>query len=100
MALYPDVASLTDNQLDRCNLLWRSIIRYGTGKIWYWALLMTLAVAHLRILDDVSILIQTRMRDRLGLTTTGRPTIPRLERLGPIDRDWLASNECDVCVCV
>jgi hypothetical protein len=54
----------------------------------------------LQILDDVSNLIQTRMRDRLRLTTTGRPTIPRLERLGPIDRDWLASNECDVCVCV
>jgi hypothetical protein len=26
---------------------------------------------------------------------------PRLERLRtPIDRRWLASNECDVCVCV
>ena len=62
MALYPDVASLADNQLDGRNLLWRSVIRYGTSKIWYWALLMTLAVAHLRILDDVSNLIQTRMR--------------------------------------
>ena len=82
MALYPDVASLTDNQLDGRNLLWRSVIRYGTSKIWYWALLMTLAVAHLRILDDVSNLIQTRMRDRPRLTTTGRfPTTPRLERL-------------------
>jgi hypothetical protein len=45
VALYSDVASLTDNQLDRCNLLWRSVIRYGTSKIWYWAVLMTLAVA-------------------------------------------------------
>ena len=41
----------------------------------------------MQILDDVSNLIQTRIRDRLRLTTTGRPTIPRLERLGPIDRD-------------
>jgi hypothetical protein len=49
---------------------------------------MTLAVARLQILDDVSNLIQTRMRDRLRLTATGRlPTIPRLERLRtPIDR--------------
>jgi hypothetical protein len=82
VALYADVASLTDNQLDRCNLLWRSVIRYGTGKIWYWGLLMTLAVAHLRILDDVSNLIQTRMGDRLRVTTTWRsPSTPRLERL-------------------
>jgi hypothetical protein len=82
VALYADVASLTDNQLDRCNLLRRSVIRYGTSKIWYWALLMTLAVARLQILDDVSNFIQTRMRDRLRLTTTGRfPTTPRLERL-------------------
>ena len=29
MALYADVASLTVNQFDCCNLLWRSIIRYG-----------------------------------------------------------------------
>ena len=43
MALYPDVASLTVNQLDGRNLLWRSVIRYGTSKIWYWPLLMTLA---------------------------------------------------------
>ena len=96
MALCPDVASLTVNQLDGRNLLWRSVIRYGTSKIWYWPFLMTLAMARLQILDDVSNLIQTRMRDRLRLTTTGRPTISRLERLGPIDRDWLASNECDV----
>ena len=102
MALCPDVASLTVNQFDGRNLLWRSVIRYGTSKIWYWPFLMTLAIARLQILDDVSNLIQTRMRDRLRLTTTGRfPTTPRLERLGaPIDRRWLASNECDVCVCV
>ena len=104
MALYPDVASHTVNQFDGRNLLWRSVIRYGTSKIWYWRpLLMTLAVARLRILDDVSNLIQTRMRERLKLTTIGRfPTIRPLERLGtPIDRRWLASsNECDVCVCV
>jgi hypothetical protein len=102
VAQCPDVASLTVNQLDGRNLLWRSVIRYGTSKIWYWPLLMTLAVTRLQILDDVSNLIQTRMRDRLRLTTTGRfPTNPRLERLGtPIDRRWLGSNECDVCVCV
>ena len=95
MALCPDVASLTVNQFDGRNLLWRSVIRYGTSKIWYWPLLMTLAVARLQILDDVSNLIQTRMRDRLRLTPIGRfPTTPRLERLGtPIDRRWLASNE-------
>ncbi|MGB8059294.1 MAG: hypothetical protein WCF75_22090, partial [Pseudolabrys sp.] len=58
----PDVASLTVNQLDGRNLLWRSVICYGTSKIWYWPLLMTLAVARLQILDDVSNLIQTRMR--------------------------------------
>ena len=59
-------------------------------------------VCRLQILNDVSNLIQTRMCDRLRLTTTGRfPTNPRLERRGtPIDRRWLASNECDVCVCV
>ena len=82
MALCPDVASLTVNQFDGRNLPWRSVIRYGKTKIWYWPLLMTLAVARLQILDDVSNLIQTRMRDRLRLTTTGRPTIPDLERLG------------------
>ena len=88
VALCPDVASLTVNQLDGRNLLWRSVIRYGTSKIWYWRpLLMTLAVARLRILDDVSNLIQTRMLDRPSLTTTGRfPTIPRLERLGDPNR--------------
>ena len=74
MALCPDVASLTVNQLDGRNLLWRSVIRYETSKIWYWPLLMTLAVARLQILDDVSNLIQTRMRDRLRLTTTGQST--------------------------
>ena len=62
MALYPDMASHTVNQFDRCNLLWRSVIRYGTSKIWYWPLLMTLAVTRLQILDDVSNRIQTRMR--------------------------------------
>ena len=49
MALYPDVASLTVNQFDGRNLLWRSVIRYGTRKIWYWPLLMPLAVARLQI---------------------------------------------------
>ena len=29
MALCPDVASLTVNQFDCFNLLWRSVIRYG-----------------------------------------------------------------------
>lgn len=67
MALYPNVASLTVNQLDGGNLLWRSVIRYGTGKIWYRSLLMALPVVRLQILDDVSNLIQTRMRDRLRL---------------------------------
>jgi len=62
VALCPDVASLTVNQLDRRNLLWRSVICYGTRKIWYWPLLMTPAVARLQILDDVRNLIQTRMR--------------------------------------
>jgi len=62
VALCPDVASLTGNQLDGRNLLWRSVIRYGTSKIWYRPLLMTLAVTRLQILDDVSNLIQTRMR--------------------------------------
>jgi hypothetical protein len=82
VALYPDVASLADNQLDGRNLLWRSVIRHGTSKIWYWSLLMTLAMARLQILDDVSNLIQTRMRDWLRFTITGRfPTTPRLERL-------------------
>jgi hypothetical protein len=47
----------------------------GTGHF-----LMTLAVARLKILDDVSNFIQTRMRDRLRLTTTGRPS-PRSERV-------------------
>src|ERR1035437_11056546 len=32
MWLCPDVASLTVNQFDRCNLFWRSVVRYGTGK--------------------------------------------------------------------
>lgn len=39
MVLCPDVASLTVNQFDCCNLLWRSVIRYGTGKTSYWPLL-------------------------------------------------------------
>jgi hypothetical protein len=55
VALYPDVASHSVT-------LWRSVIRYGTSKIWCWPLLMTLAVTRLQILDDVSNLIQTRMR--------------------------------------
>jgi hypothetical protein len=76
------VASHAVNQFDGRNLLWRSVIRYGTSKVWYWPLLMTLAVVRLQILDDVSNLIQTRMRDRLKLTTIGRfPTIRPLERL-------------------
>jgi hypothetical protein len=53
------VASHTVNQFDGRNLLWRSVI---PSKIWYWPLLMTLAMARLQILDDVSDLIQTRMR--------------------------------------
>jgi hypothetical protein len=82
VALYPDVASLADNQLDGRNLLWRSVIRHGTSKIWYGPTLITLSAARLQILDDVSNLIQTRMRDWLRLTTTGRfPSTPRLERL-------------------
>ena len=44
MVLHPDLASLAVNQFDGRNLLWRSVIRYGTSKIWYWPLLMTLAV--------------------------------------------------------
>jgi hypothetical protein len=39
VALCPDVASLTVDQLDCCNLLWRSIICYGTGTTSYWPLL-------------------------------------------------------------
>jgi len=39
VALCPDVASLTVNQFDCCNLLWRRVIRYGTGKTSYWRLL-------------------------------------------------------------
>ena len=55
-----------------------------------WPLLMTLAVDRLQILDDVSNFIQTRMRDRLRLTTTGRfPTIIRLERLKGSNRPSL-----------
>jgi hypothetical protein len=45
VAQYPDVASHTVNQLDRRNLLWRSVIRYGASKIWCWPLLTTLAMA-------------------------------------------------------
>ena len=81
MALCPDMASHTVNEFDGRNLLWCGVIRYGTGKIWCWPLLMALAVVRLQILDDVSNLIQTRMRDRPRLTTTGRFTTPRLERL-------------------
>jgi hypothetical protein len=78
VALCPDVASLNVHQLDCCNLLWGGVISYASRKIWYWPLLMTLAVDRLQILDDVSNLIQTRMRGRLRLTTTGRfPTITR-----------------------
>jgi hypothetical protein len=54
VALYPDLASLTDDQLDRCNLLRRSVIRHGTSKIWYGPTLITSAVARLQILDEVS----------------------------------------------
>ena len=39
MALCPDVASLTVNQFDCCNLLWRSVVCYETGKTSYWPLL-------------------------------------------------------------
>ena len=61
MALYADVASHSVTRFDGRNLLWRSVIRYGTSKIWCWPLLTTLAMARLQILD-VSNLIQTRMR--------------------------------------
>jgi hypothetical protein len=33
------VASLIVDQLDRCNLLWRSIVCYGTGKTSDWTVL-------------------------------------------------------------
>jgi hypothetical protein len=69
------------DQLDGRNLLWRSVIRYGTSKICYWPLLMTLAVTRLQILDDVSNLCRRGMRDRLRLTPTGRFPPSRLERL-------------------
>ena len=49
MALYPGVASHTVSQFDGRNLLWRSVIRYGTSKIWYGPLLKTLAVASLSL---------------------------------------------------
>jgi hypothetical protein len=75
VALYPGVASHTVSQFDGRNLLWRSVIRYGTSKIWYGPLLKTLAVARLHILDDVSNLIQTRMRDRLKLIATRSPPL-------------------------
>ena len=39
MALCPDVASLTVNQFDCCNLLWRSVVRYDTENTSYWPLL-------------------------------------------------------------
>ena len=39
MVLCPDVASLTVNQLDRCNLLWRRSVCYGTGKTSDWPVL-------------------------------------------------------------
>jgi hypothetical protein len=72
VALYPDVASLADNQFDGRNLLWRSAIRYGTSKIWYWPLLMTLAMIRLQILDDVSNLIQTRI---IGVVLQAPPVL-------------------------
>jgi hypothetical protein len=78
VALHPDLDSLTVNQFDGRNLLWRSVIRYGTSKIWYWPLLMTLAVTCLQILDDVSNLIQTRMSDRLRLTCPFRKLYPHV----------------------
>ena len=39
MVLCCDVASITVNQLDRCNLLRRSIVCYGTGKTSDWTVL-------------------------------------------------------------
>lgn len=39
MVLCRDVASLTVNRLDRCNLLWRRSVCYGTGKASYWPVL-------------------------------------------------------------
>jgi hypothetical protein len=40
VALYPDLAPLTVNQFDERNLLRRSVIRYGTSKIWNGPTLM------------------------------------------------------------
>jgi hypothetical protein len=37
-----DVASLTVNQFDCCNLLWRSVIRYETENTSCWPLLRML----------------------------------------------------------
>jgi hypothetical protein len=39
VVLCRDVASVTVNQLDRCNLLRRSIVCSGTGKTSYWSVL-------------------------------------------------------------
>ena len=39
MVLCRDVASLIVNQLDRCNLLRRSIVCYWTDKTSYWTVL-------------------------------------------------------------
>ena len=44
---------------------------------------MTLAVARLQILDDVSNLIQTRMRDRLRLTCPYRKSNPYVLMVQP-----------------
>ena len=45
MASYPHVASLNVNQLDCCNLLWRSIVCFGTGKTSYWSLLRMICLS-------------------------------------------------------
>ena len=39
------MASLTVNQFDCCNLLWRGVVHYGTGKTSYWPLLRMLDVS-------------------------------------------------------
>jgi hypothetical protein len=39
VALCPDVASLIVIQFDCCNLFWRSVILYRTGKTSYWPVL-------------------------------------------------------------
>ncbi len=42
MALCRDVASFTFDQLDRCHLLWRSIVYCRTSKTSHWPVLRTI----------------------------------------------------------